>query len=121
VKLSWEVGVSYLTTSSDLRKLATVELHDLGSTSLDGVVTSTKSLTASGCGIATEASRVLLEGVAASAVTRSGRVNTNGRALATSITGSANDRAVASHKRRGSQKAESNNGRLGEVHTEPVR
>jgi hypothetical protein len=28
---------------------------------------------------------------------------------------------VASHERGGSQKAEGNNGRLGEVHTEPVR
>jgi hypothetical protein len=110
-----------LTTGCDLRKNAAVELHDLSSAGLDGVVTSTKSLTASGCGIASEASRVLLEGVAVGAITRSGWVDTNGRSLTTGITSSSNDGAVASHERRRSQKAESNNGRLGEVHTEPVR
>jgi hypothetical protein len=110
-----------LTTGCDLRKNAAVELHDLSSAGLDGVVTSTKSLTASGCGIATEASRVLLEGVAVGAITRSGWVDTNGRSLTTGIASSSNDGAVASHERRRSQKAESNNGRLGEVHTEPVR
>jgi hypothetical protein len=110
-----------LTTGCDLRKNAAVELHDLSSAGLDGVVTSTKSLTASGCGIATEASRVLLERVAVGAITRSGWVDTNGRSLTTGIASSSNDGAVASHERRRSQKAESNNGRLGEVHTEPVR
>lgn len=110
-----------LATSRHLRKSAAVHLHDCSGSSLDVVVTSTKSLTAGSSGIAAEASGVLLEGVAASAVTRSGWVDTDGRTLATSITGSTNDSAVASHKRRGSQKAEGNNGGFGEVHSEPVR
>jgi hypothetical protein len=113
--------MTYLTTSCDLGKDATIELHNLSGTSLDDIVTATKSLTARSGSIATEASGVLLEGVAASAVTRSRWVNTDGRSLTTSIASSSNNCAVASHERRRSQKAEGNNGRLGEVHTEPVR
>jgi len=123
--VSYEIVVgmrmSYLTTSSDLRKGATVELHNLCSSGLDSIGASTKCLTAGSCGIATEASRVLLEGVAVCSVTRSVGVNTDRRTLATSISSSTDDGAVASHERRRSQKAESNNGRLSEVHAEPVR
>jgi hypothetical protein len=113
--VDWRM-MSYLTTSSDLRKCAAVHCHDLCGASIDGIVASTKGLTASSCGVATEASRVLLEGVAASAVTRSGGVNTDGRTLTTGISCSANDGTVASHERRGSHKAESNNGGSREVH-----
>ena len=110
-----------LTASGNLRKSGSVDCHDLRGTGLDRVVASTKSLTAGSCGIATEASRVLLEGVAVCAVTRSRWVNTNGGSSTASITSSANDCAVASHEGGRSQKAEGNNGGLGEVHTEPVR
>jgi hypothetical protein len=92
------VVLSYLTTSSDLRKCAAVHLHDLCGASVDGVVASTKSLAASSCGIAFEASRILLEGVAASAVTRSGRDNTDGRTLTAGVTSSADDGSVAGHE-----------------------
>jgi hypothetical protein len=122
VHTSWRVhAITYLTTRGDLRQSRTVELHDLCGSSSDVVGTSTEGLAAGSFGIATEASRVLLEGVATSAVTGSGGVNTDGRALATSIAGSTDDSAVTSNERRRSQEAEGNNGRLGEVHTEPVR
>jgi hypothetical protein len=113
--VDWRM-MSYLTTGSDLRKCAAVHSHDLGGTSSDVVGASTKGLTACSCGVATEASRVLLEGVAASSITRCGRDNTDGRTLAAGISCSANDGTVASHERRGSQKAESNNGRSRVVH-----
>jgi hypothetical protein len=111
-----------LATSGDLRKGSTAHGHHRSSSGSDVVVTSTKSLSTSGGGIATEPGGVLLEGVAASAVTRSGGVDTDRRSLTTSIAGCSDDGCVAGHERRGSQKAESsNNGGLGEKHTEPVR
>jgi hypothetical protein len=116
-----EMKNTYLSTSWDLGKSATAHRHDLSSSSLNGVGTSTEGLTAGSGSSATEASSILLEGVAASAVTRSSGDNTNGWSLTASITSGADDGCVASHERRRSQKAESNNGRLCEVHTEPVR
>jgi hypothetical protein len=65
--VDWRM-MSYLTTGSDLGKCAAVHSHDLGGTSSDVVGASTKGLTACSCGVATEASRVLLEGVAASSI-----------------------------------------------------
>lgn len=110
-----------LSTSGDLRESATVELHDLGGTRLNVVVASTKSLTTRGSSIATEASGVLLERVAACTIARSGWDDTNSRTLTTSIASGTDDCTVASHERRRSQKAKGNNGRSGEVHSEPVR
>jgi hypothetical protein len=106
------------TASGDLRKSGAVELHDLSGTGLDVVVTSTEGLTANSCGITTEASGVLLEGVAVCSVTRSGGIDTDGRASTAGITSSLDDGTVASHESRGGQKAEGNNGGLGEVHFE---
>jgi hypothetical protein len=103
-----------LTTGGDLRKSGAVELHDLSSTSRDVVVTSTECLTASVCGIATEASGILLEGVSVGAVTRSVGVDTNGRTSTSCITDSLDDSSVASHEGRGSQKADGDGGDLGE-------
>jgi hypothetical protein len=88
-------------------------LHHHSSTGRDVVVTPTKGLTASVCGIATETGSILLERVTASAVTGRGWVDTDGSAVAA---GSADDGCVAGHKGGGSQKAEGNNGGLGEVH-----
>jgi hypothetical protein len=110
-----------LTAGGDLRESGAVDLHDRCGTGLDCIVASTEGLTAAVCGITTESSRVLLEGVAVGAVTRSGWVDSNSGSSATSITSSTDDSSVASHEGGGSQKAEGNNGGLGEVHTEPVR
>jgi hypothetical protein len=107
-----------LTASRDLGKSSAAERHDLSSTSLDVVVTCTKSLTASVCGSASETSGVLLEGVSVGTVTGSGGVDTDGSTVTACIAGSADDSSVASHERRGSQKAEGNNGGLGEVHVD---
>lgn len=101
-------------TSRDLRKSGAVELHDLSSTSRDVVVTSTECLTASVCGVATEASGILLEGVAVGTVTRSVGVDTDGGTGTSCITSSLDDGSVASHEGRGSQKADGDGGNLGE-------
>ena len=106
------------TAGGDLRQSTAAHGHDLSSAGLDIVVACAESLTASRCGIATEAGRVLLEGVAVGTITRSGGIHTNGRASAAGIANSLDNRTVASHESRGSHKAESNNGRLGEVHIE---
>jgi hypothetical protein len=63
------------TTGGDLRKSATVELQDLSGTGLGVVVTGSQSLTADIGGISSEAGGILLEGIAASAITGSGRVD----------------------------------------------
>jgi hypothetical protein len=102
--------------SSDLREGLAVELHNLSGSGLDVVVTATESLTADSCGITTEAGGVLLEGVAVCAVTRSVGINTDSRASTAGITSGLDDGTVASHKSRGSQEAEGNNGALCEVH-----
>jgi hypothetical protein len=62
-------------TWSDLRKCCSVLCHDLSSSSLDVVGTSTKGLSASISGIALEAGGVLLEGLTTRAVTRGTGVN----------------------------------------------
>jgi hypothetical protein len=91
-------------------------LHHHSSTGRDVVVASTKGLTASVCGIATETGSVLLERVTASAITGRGWVDTNGSAVTAGVTDSADNGCVAGHEGGGSQKAEGNNGGLGEVH-----
>jgi hypothetical protein len=106
------------TASRDLRQGTATHGQDLSSACLDIVVTSAESLTASRCGIATEAGRILLEGVAVGTITGSGRNHTDGRASAAGIANGLDDCTVASHESRRSHEAESNNGGLGEVHIE---
>jgi hypothetical protein len=107
-----------LAASRNLRKSGAAEGHDLSGTGLDVVVTSAECLTAGVCGCATETGGILLEGVSVGTVTRSVGVNTDGGTVTACITGSTDDSSVASHEGRGSQKAEGNNGGLGEVHVE---
>lgn len=63
------------TASGDLRKSRAVELHDFLGASLDVVGASAQGLAASVSSIASEARRVLLEGVAARSIARSVGVN----------------------------------------------
>jgi hypothetical protein len=106
------------TSSRDLGEGTAAELHDLSGTSVDVVGASTKSLTAGGGSVTAEAGGVLLEGVAVGTVAGSGGNNTDGRAGTASITNCLDDGTVASHEGGGGQKAEGNNGGLGEVHFE---
>lgn len=84
-----------LTTRADLRQLIAHFRHDCGGAALNVVVAGTDSLADSLRLVTTEASRILLEGVAASAITRGGRINAESHASAASVTSGGDDGRVA--------------------------
>jgi len=105
-----------LATSGDLWELIAVLLHDCLGASLDVVLSTSKSLTASSLVLTLEASRVLLEGVSSSSITWSGWVNSDGGTLSTCITNCLDDGTVTGHQLGNGEQTKSD----WEVHPEPA-
>lgn len=101
-----------LTTLRDLRELIAGDVHDGLSASFRVVVPLTEGLAEALCRITTEAGAVLLEGVAASAVTGGVGIDAKTHATTASVAGGFNDCAVAIDSPAGGQDGEKNGGSL---------